>query len=315
MNLFPLLEQLRQCKRTLIVGAGGGYDVFCGLPIYFWLQSRGHEVGLANLTFSPLQRLDGPWYGGGLVLDVDSETVSCGNYFPEKYLCEFLEQVGVRANVHTILRGGVPQITAAYQEIVDVHHYDSVLLVDGGTDALMRGDEAGLGTPQEDIASIYAANQLSLDHVFLVCLGFGVDSFHGVNHFQFLHAVADLSRAGGFLGTISLLEEWPEVEKYRQACQFVFQQMPHHPSIVNASILDAIAGKYGDVHATRRTEGSKLWINPLMAMYWAFELKSVADRCLYLDRIGEAQTMMDLTIRIEAFRHEIQTRAWEDIPV
>ncbi|MFF7988525.1 hypothetical protein ACFZDG_01885 [Kitasatospora xanthocidica] len=32
----------------------------------------------------------------------------------------------------------------------------AVLLVDGGTDILMRGDEAGLGTPEEDMASLAA---------------------------------------------------------------------------------------------------------------------------------------------------------------
>ena len=31
---------------------------------------------------------------------------------------------------------------------------DTLVLVDGGTDSLMRGDEEGLGTPHEDIASL-----------------------------------------------------------------------------------------------------------------------------------------------------------------
>jgi len=37
-----------------------------------------------------------------------------------------------------------------------------------------------LGTPEEDIASIAAVHQLQLDTKLLVCLGFGVDTFHGV---------------------------------------------------------------------------------------------------------------------------------------
>ncbi len=36
LNL-PILEQLAPCKNVLIAGMGGGFDVFCGLPLYFEL--------------------------------------------------------------------------------------------------------------------------------------------------------------------------------------------------------------------------------------------------------------------------------------
>ena len=35
-----------------------------------------------------------------------------------------------------------------------------MVLVDGGTDSLMRGDEVGSGTPEEDTASLAAVNAL-----------------------------------------------------------------------------------------------------------------------------------------------------------
>ncbi len=39
-------------------------------------------------------------------------------------------------------------------------HIDCVILVDGGTDSLMRGDEKQLGTPTEDMTSIAAVSML-----------------------------------------------------------------------------------------------------------------------------------------------------------
>ena len=43
----------------------------------------------------------------------------------------------------------------AYQTIVDQHKIDTIILVDGGTDSLMTGNESGLGTPTEgNIVSI-----------------------------------------------------------------------------------------------------------------------------------------------------------------
>ena len=47
-----LLERLAGAKRILIAGAGGGCDVYCGLPLYLSLREAGAEVHLANLTFA-----------------------------------------------------------------------------------------------------------------------------------------------------------------------------------------------------------------------------------------------------------------------
>lgn len=56
LNL-PILEQLSACKNLLIAGMGGGFDIFCGLPIYFELQGRGQTVHLANFSFSLIKGL------------------------------------------------------------------------------------------------------------------------------------------------------------------------------------------------------------------------------------------------------------------
>jgi hypothetical protein len=95
----------------------------------------------------------------------------------------------------------------SYRALVQHLAVDTVVLVDGGTDSLMRGDEIGLGTPREDIATIAAVDELEVERKMLVCLGFGIDRFHGVCHAHFLEAVAELIQTGGYLGTFSLLED------------------------------------------------------------------------------------------------------------
>lgn len=37
-----------------------------------------------------------------------------------------------------------------------------------------------------------------------------------------------------------------------------------------SSILSALAGHCGGYHASPGTQGSRLWINPLMSAYWRF---------------------------------------------
>lgn len=56
---------------------------------------------------------------------------------------------------------------------------DAVVLVDGGADLLMFGDAPGLGTPAEDMTSLAAVTGLDGLDAVAVCMGFGIDAFHG----------------------------------------------------------------------------------------------------------------------------------------
>jgi hypothetical protein len=57
MKQLPLFSRLDGSQRVLMAGAGGGFDVFCGLPLYFALRSAGKQVFLGNLTFSSTRAL------------------------------------------------------------------------------------------------------------------------------------------------------------------------------------------------------------------------------------------------------------------
>ena len=47
---LPFFSELEPAKRVLVAGAGGGFDVLCGLPLYFALRAAGKTVHLANLS-------------------------------------------------------------------------------------------------------------------------------------------------------------------------------------------------------------------------------------------------------------------------
>jgi hypothetical protein len=304
MLRLPFFDELAEAKNVLLAGAGGGFDIFSGLPLYFALQAAGKTVHLANLSFSllppqvqePGQRL------APTLLQVTAETPQLNFYFPERYLAEWFRDQGAETPIYCFERTGVQPLHAAYEVLAERLSLDTVILIDGGTDSLMRGDEAGLGTPEEDIASIMAVDALQVARKLLVCLGFGVDHFHGVCHAHFLEAVAELSRGGGYLGMFSLLPQMPEVQQYRAACEAVFARMPQQVSIVTSSILSAIAGAYGNHHTTSRTAGNELWINPLMSAYWCFRLAPVASRILYREVLMETRTFTDVRRAIERFR-------------
>jgi hypothetical protein len=47
---LPLFAALGDAQRILVVGAGGGFDIYGGIPLALALRDRGAEVVLANLT-------------------------------------------------------------------------------------------------------------------------------------------------------------------------------------------------------------------------------------------------------------------------
>lgn len=311
---IPFFNAVAGAETILLAGAGGGFDIFSGLPLYFGLKSMGKAVHLANLSFSLLRESNGKRLGTGLV-EVTAQTEGFERYFPELHLARWLASQGEPAPIYGIEREGVRPVSAAYQTLNEKLRPDAVILIDGGTDSLMRGDEAGLGTPQEDVASLSAVHALDVPVKLLVCLGFGVDTYHGVCHAQFLEAVADLARQGAFLGMWSLTQDMPEVQRYVEAVDHVNGIMSGHPSIVSSSIVSAIEGQFGDHHRNHRTEGSRLFINALMTLYWCFRLDDVARRNLYLGSVKDTETFQDLTVAIGHYRATHGSKGWVDLPM
>ncbi|EEF58665.1 DUF1152 domain-containing protein [Pedosphaera parvula] len=312
---LAFFNEIEKAQNVLIVGAGGGFDIFSGLPLYFALRKAGKTVHLANLSFSRIDFCEGERPIPSL-LKVTPGTSGPASYFPEVYLSQWLSNRFGETPIYAISQAGARPVQEAYNWLVQTLRPDTLILTDGGTDSLMRGDEASLGTPEEDMASLSAAHCVEgPERKLLVCLGFGIDFFHGICHAHFLENVAALIAEGGYLGTWSVTREMEEFGLYEEACEFVSARMPRQPSIVNSSIISAINGNFGDFHSTKRTAGSTLFINPLMGLYWSFRLENVARRNLYLNDIRDTVAYHELSLAIEKFRAMQQkTRLWTDIP-
>lgn len=312
----PLFRRLERAERVLVAGAGGGFDVLAGLPLYFALTALGKRAYLANLTFSYLGASDARCVHPH-VYEVRAETSGDERYFPEKHLATWLRDNGHDDRVFCLDKTGLELLRRAYQALADDLAIDAVLLVDGGTDILMHGDEAGLGTPAEDVTSLLAAHALDLPTKIVSCVGFGVDAFHGVSHRDVLENVARLAKDGAFLGAFSLLPGEPEVEQWLSALAYVQSRTEGRESIVNASIADAVRGEFGDHRSVPRTrDGDKeLFVNPLMSLVWSFDLDALAARCLYARALASTQTIFEVHAAIEAFRRTTTPKRRLPIPL
>jgi hypothetical protein len=313
MDTLRLPSALENSNRVLVAGAGGGFDVYAGLPIYERLRSLGKDVFLANLSFVSLGTTSAERLTRGLYV-VEPTTTGSEIYFPERTLAQFLSRREENGRIYAFDKLGVAPIREGYAHLVQALGLDAIVLIDGGTDILLRGDEAGLGTPAEDMASLAAVAALNVPTQIVACVGFGVDTYHGVCHANWLENVAALTADGSFLGATALLERMPEVRFYLDAVNAAEVATSRQPSIVNGSIASSIEGRFGDYHRNQRTQSTTLFINPLMSLLWMFDLAAVAKRNLYLDRLSDTETNWDVHLAIAHFCETVPRRPWEAIP-
>ncbi len=314
LHTNPLFERLDSAERILVAGAGGGFDIYAGLPLALSLIHRNKRVQFANLSFSALEGLPlDSWLAPGLAV-ITPETSLHQTYFPERTLAQWLALHGYPGRVHALSRTGVQPLRDAYRALIEQYAIDAVVLVDGGTDILMRGDESGLGTPEEDLTSVAALAAIEGPDRLVVSIGFGVDAYHGVSHGLVLENIAALERDGAYLGAFSVPRTTREGDLFVDAVAHAQEHTPDHPSIVNGSIAAAVRGEFGDVRFTSRTINSELFINPLMSLYFAFELEGIARNCLYLDRIEHTHLIRQVSSAIELFRDEVRQRPPRRIP-
>lgn len=166
LNL-PILEQLSESKQILIAGIGGGYDIFCGLPIFLELKQRGYAVHLANLTFSNVvfsasAALTNTLQLTDTLVGVNPDTEALPVYFPEYHLTQWLQQkFSEKIPIWCFKKTGVQPLITNYKTLVKHLSIDAILLIDGGVDSLCRGDEDNMGTVAEDAVSLAAVSQIT----------------------------------------------------------------------------------------------------------------------------------------------------------
>lgn len=268
LNL-PILDRLSDSKNILIAGIGGGFDIFCGLPIYFTLKEMGKNVHLANYSFSALAiaahycetvTLQTGLLEGATARIPDSLQLG---YYPEGYLAQwFQKKLDEEIVVWMFAKIGPAALIPLYQKLVDHLEIDAMILLDGGVDSLMIGDEAGAGTFLEDTVSMIAIEQLDIPVKIQACLGFGAEL--EVAHNNALKNMSALVKQGAYLGACALTKDMPVYQLYEDACRYVWEQPSHHKSHINMRVVSAVEGEFGDYHMYDDYVPQPVFVSPFM---------------------------------------------------
>jgi hypothetical protein len=317
LNL-PHIEEISNCQNLLIAGAGGGFDIFCGLPIYWELTQQKQTIHLANLSFSnaafyPLDNFSNFIRLSDTLVGVTVNNEELPIYFPEFHLVKwFWEKYEQKITIWCFKRKGFQSLFRDYQILVKYLSIDGILLIDGGVDTLICGNEKEMGTFVEDSLSIAAVSLLKdIPVKLLACTGFGAE--RQISYHQILENIAYFSKLNGFLGSCSLVKNMQCYQNYQEAVLYVQSIKGQDSSVINSSIISAVQGNYGNYHLTKKTEGSILSISPLMTIYWFFQLEIIAKHNtflkLFLDKILTTKNFIDVMIIGRQFLRDRQKRS------
>ncbi len=319
LNL-PILDRLTGCKSILIAGAGGGFDVFAGLPIYFALREAGYTVHLANYSFCdfavaeifsqpiPLHE--------DLVLGARPPEDKPIPYYPEGFLSTWFRDVrGEDVTIWMMAKTGAALLAEGYTALIKHLGTDALILVDGGVDSIMRGDESAPGTLIEDSISLAAASTLDLPVKLLACLGFGTEVEEEVCHHHALENIAALAKDGGFLGACALTPDMHAFQQFEAACRYVWEHPRHAKSHITTRVIPAVHGEFGNyqMYPEDRHRGIVM-ISPLMSLYWFFDAEIVIRRNLLIDQLRETTSTREAIARYFSQRNRFKIRPKRTLP-
>jgi hypothetical protein len=312
---FRLPEQ----SRVLVAGAGGGFDIYCALPVALKLRESGHEVHLANYSFTNLAVVRGSTTGMQHLSCVTSESIlESGDYFPELHLCKWWQKTfSEKKSVWCYSRIGVRPLSEIFQYLQVTLNLNAIVILDGGVDGLFIGNEFDLATPSMDAISIIAASTIQDWTKIYAFTAFGTEGAESsVRHSDALLRISELTAKDSLLGVSALTRRTNIGSSFIEAVEFANKQLPSEKqSVIANSIVEALKGKFGFSSFNAKTKVSPVWLSALTSMYWFFDLDAVAKAKPYLQEVLETDNVLDVANAIERTRGKLGILPRNDIPI
>lgn len=260
--------------KTLVLGVGGGYDIYTALPWYFSLSSEEQSLCiLANYSFTE----DLYKYENYIVPIVPSTTRTEKNkdYFPEHDLAKF-----INSTVYAIRLIPAPLLITELRKFIDFHHIEHIYLFDGGTDSILYGDELLWGSPLEDSQTILACYKLGLPCRLFVS-AFNIDDCDSQAYLRHWKSSKNSNK-------ITLGPHLSGWDRYVHIVQTL-----EYPSIIQESIIAAAQGHRGvyknnRIYPSRVSDPEDL---PLIVedtdKLWEWDLNDLVENSLFYQKLLE----------------------------
>jgi hypothetical protein len=271
-------------KNVLICSIGGGFDIFGALPILYSLVNKNIVLSSYNLN-----RFDEPLY--------NVKDKVCGfPYFPENILLDTdsLPPLNISGKV------GVVPLRRYYEKLISDNKIDHVVTIDCGVDSLMVGDEENKGTILEEYVNFAALRHIDIPKTH-ICLGFGTEKEENISHYRVLENISKLILMDGFYGSCSMVKGSNSFIRYKRAYDNIKNYPDHKRSHIHPRIIASVEGYFGDIENEENTlmiSKPKIFISPLMGMYWFFNGDVVINNIKILSSIDNDETFSETVYKL-----------------
>lgn len=306
-------------SRVLVAGAGGGFDVYCALPVALKLRECGHEVHLASYSFTNLSAVsNASTEDKNLFCVTAASRIKDSDYFPELQLCRWWQDVLCETiSVWCYSRVGVRPLAKIFDYLKKHLKLDAIVILDGGVDGLFIGNEFDLATPSMDAISIIAASTLVDCTKVYAFTAFGTEGAESsVRHADALLRISELTAQNSLIGVSALTRRTTIGKSFINAIEFANRHLPPDKhSVIGGSVVEAMKGKFGFSSFNAKTQTAKVWVSALTFLYWFFDLDAVAKAKPYLKEVLETDSVAEVADAIERTRQRLGTLQKTDIPI
>lgn len=300
--MSPVTAWMReQARKWLVVGIGGGGDVYGCLPLRWELLQAGCEVRLGSLTWERsvvdpragprrIAELTGvePVGEFGALGGPHTETRD-GIVFQATRLSRFLDDEPV---LFLDIGGGARGVRAAVTEYCTREGITGVLGVDVGGDVVAAGPEPGLHSPLADATLLAALGQLA-DPVTPLVGVFGMNADGELTQAELLARFSHLT-PHGYVGAIG-----HGADAFAQLRAILAD--PQHVTEASRQPLRAWQGEHGAT--TIRRSRRHVELNLLLTVTFLFDARGILPECPLAWAIRDTTSVLEADARIrEDFR-------------
>jgi hypothetical protein len=309
-------------QTVMLCGCGGGFDFVHSLILYPELARLGKRVVIGSYSFGDPNDIAGD---ASVVFDqegvvakrVTAASVPNPYYGPEVHVCSYLDRQFPQDAPHSVYAYyarsfSVPLLKVLYRQFAQRHAIDAIVLFDGGSDSLMIGDEEGLGDPIEDCVSVTTVASLTeIKTRILISIGLGCDRHNHVSDAASLRAIAELTAQGGFLGAVVLQPGSVGYRFYKNGLDHIYERQGFRSvvgDVITASAEGHFGSEYIPARLKSRVDPGEMFLWPMMAVLWAFDVDVVARRSLMSTWICDQTTVLGCYDAVRAGRVALQDR-------
>lgn len=262
-------------QNVLLVSAGGGFDIFASLPIFYALNHYGFNVDFlsySNTTISEASNYTSTEDFGYSIFSIGNEIKNNSSNFPELYVNNFLKEgFEFEKSIYIINRKQtIENVITAYENLVKILNVNSIIVCGFGQKTICFGNEETDTDTINHIMNIAAISKIQNVSKAICNIGFESSPRSKLSFETSIENISLLAQRKSMLGGFQLESDMDEFVFMKSAFEYLINFGEHERSPLLERVIMGVCGQVG----THEQDSGH--ISAIMGNTYMFELNSCA---------------------------------------